>query len=123
MLIQTKHIKGKGRGKDLGFPTMNFSIPEDMHIEDGVYASWVVIDGKTYKGALHYGATPTFGENTKALEVHLLDVTDENFPDTKGKVIELDIVQKLRDIKRFLEPADLVEAIARDVEKVAIILK
>lgn len=123
MIIQTKHIKGKGRGRELGFPTMNFTVPDDMHIDDGVYAAWIIVDGKPYKGALHYGSTPTFGETGMALEAFLLDITDETFPDTAGKVIELDIVEKIRDIKRFIDPADLSEAIARDVEKIGIILK
>lgn len=123
MLIHSHHIKGIGRGKEIGFPTLNLSIPENILIDDGVYSSWVVIDGKTYKGALHYGSVPTFNQSEKTMEVFLIDITDENFPDTKDKVIEIDIVDKIRDIKRFLDSADLTEQIALDVEKIKIMLK
>jgi riboflavin kinase/FMN adenylyltransferase len=123
MLIHSHHIKGIGRGKEIGFPTLNLSIPENILIDEGVYSSWIVIDGKTYKGALHYGSVPTFNQDEKTMEVFLIDITDENFPDTKNKIIEIDIVDKLRDIKRFLDSADLTEQIALDVEKIKIMLK
>lgn len=123
MLIHSHHIKGIGRGKEIGFPTLNLSIPENILIDEGVYSSWVVIDGKTYKGALHYGSVPTFNQDEKTMEVFLIDITDENFPDTKNKIIEIDIVDKIRDIKRFLDSADLTEQIALDVEKIKIMLK
>lgn len=123
MIFQTKHVKGIGRGKHLGFPTINLSIPEDIFLDDGIYAAWIDINGKPYKGALHFGPIPTFDEKEKMLEVYLLDVTDDNFPNTEGAIIEVDIVERLRDIKRFLDPALLSEAIARDVENVNKILK
>lgn len=123
MLIHSHHIKGIGRGKEIGFPTLNLSIPENILIDEGVYSSWVVIDGKTYKGALHYGSVPTFNQDEKTMEVFLIDITDDTFPDTKNKIVEIDIVDKLRDIKRFLDSADLTEQIALDVEKIKIMLK
>lgn len=123
MLFNSSHIKGIGRGKELGFPTLNLSVPKDFFIDDGIYAVWVVIDNKTYKGALHYGPIPTFQQKDKTMEVHLLDITDENFPETDDKIIEVDIVQRLRDIKRFIETEDLIEQIASDVEKINYILK
>lgn len=123
MVFQSKHIGGLGRGKDMGFPTMNLTVPEDFILDDGIYAAWVIINDKPFKGALHYGAIPTFNISKPSLEVYLLDVTDETMPNTDGATIEVDIVQKLRDIKRFLELGDLAEQIERDVEKVRSILK
>lgn len=123
MVFQAKQIKGKGRGRELGFPTINLLTSDEISFDDGIYAAWVVIDNKPYKGALHYGKIPTFSENEKTMEVYLLDITDDNFPNTDGKIIEVDVVQHIRDVKRFLDPSDLVDQIARDVEKVSIILK
>jgi riboflavin kinase/FMN adenylyltransferase len=123
MLFKVKHIHGMGRGKEIGFPTMNLTVPENFHIEQGIYAAWVLINDKPYKGALHYGAIPTFNQKEATMEVHLLDVTDENMPETENAQIEIDIVERLRDIKRFLDPADLTIQIARDVERVRLILK
>ncbi len=123
MVFQAKHIKGKGRGVTLGFPTVNLDFPEDVILDDGIYAAWIVIRNKTYKGALHFGSVPTFNQPEKSMEVYLLDVTDENFPDTNNVAIEIDIVERLRDVKDFAETDDLIAQIARDVEKVNAILK
>ncbi len=123
MVFQSKHISGIGRGKEIGFPTMNLAVVEDIILEDGIYAAWIMINDKPYKGALHYGPIPTFNQKDNTMEVHLIDVTDEDFPETKDVKIEIDIVQKLRDIKRFLDPADLTEQIARDVDYVSALLK
>lgn len=123
MVFQSKHIKGIGRGKNLGFPTINLIIPENLLLDDGIYAAWVDIGGRAYKGALHFGPVPTFNEHEPQLEVHLIDVTDETFPNTEDIDIEVDIVEKIRDIQRFDETVDLMEQIARDVEKVNRILK
>jgi len=101
MLFSSRQIKGEGRGKKIGWPTINLIIPDDLVIDDGVYAAWVVIDHKTFKGALHYGPIPTFNEKEKTLEVYLLDVDDDNVPVILDKVIEVDVVLKLRDIKTF----------------------
>lgn len=123
MVFQSKHIKGIGRGKNLGFPTVNLTIPEDILLEYGIYAAWIDIGGRAYKGALHFGPVPTFGEKEPQLEVHLIDVTDDNFPNTEGVNIEVDIVEKLREIQMYDEAVDLVEQIAKDVERVNRILK
>jgi riboflavin kinase/FMN adenylyltransferase len=123
MVFQAKHIKGMGRGETLGFPTINLDFPDDVILDDGIYAAWVVVGNKTYKGALHFGPVPTFGQPERSMEVYLLDVTDENLPETKDVLIEIDTVERLRDIKDFAETEDLIAQIALDVEKVNAILK
>jgi riboflavin kinase/FMN adenylyltransferase len=123
MLLHSKQIKGQGRGSALGFPTINLSIPEDLILDDGIYAAWVVINNKTYKGALHFGPVPTFDQEEKSMEVYLVDVTDETVPDTTDILIEVDTVERLRDIQDFAESDDLIAQIAIDVEKVNTILK
>jgi len=122
MIFQSKHIKGHGRGKHLGYPTINLEIPKDLSMDTGVYAAWVEIKDKTYKGALHYGPTLTFGDKTKSLEVYLLDVMNEDIPETINVPIGIDIVTKLRDVERFNDADSLVEQIGIDVKKVRIIL-
>ena len=62
MQFESTHIKGKGRGKPMGFPTINLKIPENFELKDGIYAAKVVIENITFVGALHYGPVPTFSE-------------------------------------------------------------
>ncbi len=123
MLFKAKQIKGLGRGHKIGFPTINFHVPEDLDIEDGIYATWVSVDNSTFKGALHYGPIPTFDLKDKTLEVHLLNVTDGDVPVTMDKDIEIDIVERIRDVKHFENALELANAISSDVKKVKSILK
>ena len=95
MTFTTRQIKGHGRGKLLGFPTINMEIPTGMDLLEGIYAAWISIGGKTFMGALHYGPVPVFGQQTNSLEVFLLDVRDDQIGDTSS--IEVDPVKRLRD--------------------------
>jgi riboflavin kinase/FMN adenylyltransferase len=69
----TIQIRGKGRGKLLGYPTINMKIPVDFDLPDGIYAAWVTIGTTRYGGALHWGPIPTFKEEMKSLEVFVVD--------------------------------------------------
>ncbi len=123
MLFSSKQIKGQGRGHKVGFPTVNLVIPEDLVLDDGIYAVWVVIDSRTYKGALHYGSIPTFNQIDKTLEVHILDMTDDSMPDTIDTPIEIDVVERLREVRKFDDVESLAIQIANDVKNVNTILK
>jgi len=46
MKFKSRHIKGKGRGKKMGFPTINLKIPSNFKLEDGIYAAKVFIEDK-----------------------------------------------------------------------------
>lgn len=122
MIFSSKQIKGEGRGHKIGFPTINLAVPSDLVLDDGIYAVWTVIDNKTYKGALHYGSIPTFNQKEKTLEVHLLDVNDDNIADTADAPIEIDVVSYLREVRKFTSVEDLTLQIDRDIKNVRAIL-
>ncbi len=121
MLYLTRQIKGAGRGRKIGFPTINLSIDESLDIDDGIYAAWVTIADRTYMGALHFGPVPTFHENKKTLEVYLLDTKDSILELIDGE-IEIDFVKKIREIENFQNISDLSNKIAEDVKAVIEIL-
>lgn len=123
MLFYSYQIKGVGRGKEIGCPTINMEIPKDFILDEGVYSAWVVINDKTYKGALHYGPIPTFDQAENTMEVHLIDITDDNFPEINGQQIEVDVVQKLRDVFTFTDSYELMDQIEKDIKKVRSMLK
>jgi Cys-tRNA(Pro) deacylase len=106
-------IPGKGRGKGLGFPTINLRIPAELSMDYGIYAARVTIQGRTYWAALHYGPVPVFGEDTPSLEVHLLDTVLEHAPDE----VELKVIRYLRPVLSFETPAALSAQIAEDVRQ------
>lgn len=121
MKFESTQIKGKGRGKPIGFPTINLKIPYDFELKDGIYAAKVIIENKIFVGALHYGPVPTFSEQEKSLEVYLIEVTDddlisyglENLFDEK--IIKVEIIKYLRQVIKFESKEELVRQINNDV--------
>lgn len=123
MQFESTHIKGKGRGKPMGFPTINLKIPDNFELEDGIYAAKVTIADKIFVGALHYGPVPTFSEKEKSLEVYLIGVSNENLigyglENFDGKTIKVEIIKYLREIKRFRLVEELVRQIEEDVRQI-----
>jgi|SRR3989344_4531544 len=113
MRFSSTQVKGKGRGKLLGFPTINLEIPEDFSLGDGIYAVKVFIEEITFPGALHFGPIPTFNETKKTLEVFLIDTKDSDIPD--GNTFEFEIIKYLRPVLNFPDQKKLAEQIAKDV--------
>ena len=122
MQFVSYHITGKGRGKGIGFPTINLKIPETFELADGVYAVFVNIDQKIFKGAMHYGPIPVFNEENKSLEIYLLDIDNKSFPEIDDRKIEVDVKQFIREIRNFSSPAELSQQIAKDVDNIRKIL-
>lgn len=135
MKFSSKQIKGKGRGKLLGFPTINLEIPLRLlpdrndnegyrddsgggfDLKDGIYAALVTIDGKEYKGALYFGPIPTFEEKDKSLEVFLIDAGLEFEMEGSGNV-DIEIKDFIREIRNFDSNEELVRQIKEDVRVV-----
>ncbi|MFN3568437.1 MAG: riboflavin kinase, partial [Caldimicrobium sp.] len=110
--LKGKVIKGKGRGKLIGFPTANLLIPEEKLIPaHGVYAVWAFLDDKKYLGALNIGYNPTFHEKHLSIEVHLLNYNNSPLYD---KNMELHLVKRIRAEKKFDSVEELKNQIAKD---------
>lgn len=113
MRFNSHQIKGKGRGKLLGFPTINLEIPKKFNLKEGIYAVKVLLEGKDYAGAMHFGPIPTFKENEKTLEVFLIDTADSDIP--TSETFDVETIQYLRPVLSFLNPEDLSKQISEDV--------
>lgn len=115
MKFESTHIKGKGRGKPMGFPTINLKIPDNFKLKDGIYAAKVSIENKIFSGALHYGPTPTFNEEKKSLEVFLLGSSNNELENLEGKIIKVEIIKYLRPVIKFESKEELIKQIEEDV--------
>ncbi len=115
MKFESTHIKGKGRGKPMGFPTINLKIPDGFELKDGIYAAKVNIENRIFKGALHYGPVPTFNESEKSLEVFLLGSTNNELENLDEKIIKVKIVKYLRPVIKFKSKEELIKQIKEDV--------
>jgi len=119
MQFESTHITGKGRGKPMGFPTINLKIPDNFKLKDGIYAAKVTIKNKKFIGALHFGPVPTFGEQEKSLEVYLISAHDDlELENLDGKIIKIEIVKYLRGIIKFQSVTSLVKQIEEDVKQI-----
>lgn len=106
-------VQGSGRGKGMGTPTLNLNlldVPSDL--KEGIYACMVIIDDATYQAAMHYGPRPVH-KDSRSCEVHLLDETISDAPDT----ITVHVIEFLRPVLDFPTEAALIAQIADDIEK------
>ncbi len=104
--------RGEGRGRLLGYPTINVDLPAARKLlpPQGVYAVIVQTPSGPFGGMMNLGPRPTFGELATALEVHLFDVT----ADLYGAFVTVQFVARLRDTVRFSGPEALREQLRRD---------
>lgn len=109
--LSGKVQKGKKRGKGLGFPTANITLNEE--IEEGVYISQTVVDGKTYNSLTLIGAAETFGETEKKAESYILSFDQDIY----GKEIKIRLIKKIRENMRFSSPDELVSQMQKDEEE------
>jgi len=111
-------VTGFGRGVKLGFPTANIDPEKELLPPSGIYAAFVEVEKKRYMAALNIGKKPTFADYTFTFEAHLLNFEG----DLRGKRLNTEFVEKLREIVKFDSPEMLKKQIAADVEKVQILL-
>jgi riboflavin kinase/FMN adenylyltransferase len=107
-------MKGDGRGRQLGVPTANLAIPDDLAMPPlGVYAGRARVGDVWYLAATNIGTNPTFGGDAVRIEAHLLDFD----ADIYGEPIRVEFHERLRDEKRFDNVADLVAQMRSDIER------
>ncbi len=104
-------VTGAQRGQKLGFPTANVRFTQELVPLPGVYRVEAEVEGKRSRGVANVGFNPTFGDNSLALEVHLLDPPGDLY----GKGMAVDFHDRIRDERKFENVDALVRQIAEDV--------
>jgi riboflavin kinase/FMN adenylyltransferase len=104
--------KGKGLGRQLGFPTANIKIKEPYKLipKNGVYVVRSLIEGKTYHGMMNIGFNPTVEGKEKSIEVHFFDLNQDLY----DKKIKVELLHHLRDEHKFDSVEDLKQQLAKD---------
>ena len=113
MLVVSGRIQaGWGRGKRLGFPTINLPVPGNVTANQwGVYFSLTTVRRAVYPSLTHLGPPKTFGLRKATCETYVLSKS-EIVSDTS---IRVRLLEKLRNIEKFKTAADLKRQIASDV--------
>src|SRR4051794_1054531 len=115
-------MRGDARGRDLGFPTANVAVPDEILLPaDGIYAGWYERpSGQVHAAAINLGRRPTFYESAHAslLEAYLLDF-DGDLYDEPAKVR---FVARLRGEERFESVDELTAQMTKDVDEARSVL-
>jgi riboflavin kinase/FMN adenylyltransferase len=109
-------VRGRGRGRTIGFPTANIQPSTELIPPAGVYAVELYISGQdqAQPGVANLGFRPTFAEKEFAIEVHLFDCDRSLY----GERVQVSFVERIRDEMKFPGPEALVTQITRDANKV-----
>ncbi len=124
-------VSGEGRGRKLGFPTVNLDCHQIQVPGEGVYAGGYHTAGSSEgKGsgrskldkasesvmgpaAISIGSSPTFGNGTFAVEAHLVGWEKDLY----GATVTIAFLDRLREQRAFTRTDELADQIALDVER------
>ena len=73
----------------------------------------LLANGQASPGAANVGPNPTFAEQQRRIEVHLIGFNGDLY----GQALAVDFIAQLRDTRPFPSVAELVQQLHRDVEQ------
>lgn len=110
-------VHGNALGRKMGIPTINVGTDATKLLPKyGVYAANVYISGddKPFKAALNIGMRPTVGGDNPTVEAFIIDEAGDYY----GKQVKVELVDYIREEKKFATLQDLQYAIESDIEKI-----
>ncbi len=111
-------VRGRERGRKIGFPTANIESETESIPPDGVYATRVILDDGAYGAITNIGMRPTFAETARTIEAHIFDFTRDIY----GMRIKLEVIERIRPERKFDSADALKNQIALDLSKAREIL-
>jgi riboflavin kinase / FMN adenylyltransferase len=112
-LVQGTVVAGARRGRTIGFPTANLERVDTLLPGDGVYAVVAGVGENVYPAAANVGPNPTFGDNARKVEVHLIGFNGDLY----GQTLSIEFMERLRETRKFTKVDDLVRQMHEDVDK------
>lgn len=113
--ISSRVVTGFQRGREIGFPTANLNLPEDVLAPaNGVYAVKLYFREKSWYGVANIGVKPTFECGLpRNLEVNIFDFNGDIY----GTQIKLEFIRRIRGECQFGSVDELVQQINNDVQE------
>ncbi|HEX9664810.1 MAG TPA: riboflavin kinase [Patescibacteria group bacterium] len=109
--ITGKVYRGQGKGRKLGFKTANLSPDSNQPFPPaGVYASLITIDDQPHKSVTAVGIFETFEQTKPGIEVYIFNFDQDIY----NQPVDLELIKKIRPIKKFLDASELKQQISRD---------
>ncbi len=106
------HVRrGKGLGRDLGYPTANLSIDSEYKLipASGVYVVRSNLNGREIFGMMNIGTNPTVDGSGQHIEVHFFDLDQDLY----DQPLRVGLLARLRDERKF----DSLEALQSQLER------
>ncbi len=111
-------IHGQQLGRTLGFPTLNLAVANHLHhrkpATSGIFTAQVIgLADKPLPAVASLGVRPTVEDEGRVLlETHIFDYQQ----DVYGKVITVELLEKIRDEAKYDSLDTLTQAIAADAK-------
>ena len=112
-------VNGYKVGRKIGFPTANLQVdfPHKLIPSVGVYAVYVYVEGKQWKGMLNIGHRPTLNNgNNLSIEVHILNFQSDIY----NHKIRIEFIHFLRPELKFSSVDELVSQMQKDKERIVL---
>lgn len=117
--LSGKVVPGDKRGRTLGFPTANLAVNPDQALPgDGIYVTIAHLGNEPLPSVTNIGVRPTFGGKKRLVETYIIEYDGELY----GKRLEIELLSKLRDEKRFNDAKELEAQMKEDVKQARTIL-
>lgn len=101
--------RGKQKGRELGFPTINLPMPIKTAIS-GVCVVKLEVDGKIHYGIANIGTRPTVCGQQRLLEVHIFNFHDDLY----GQYVRIEFLHFIRAERKFNGLSQLITQIEQD---------
>jgi riboflavin kinase/FMN adenylyltransferase len=111
--IEGKVIKGKKRGRKIGFPTCNMSLGNYVTPKLGVYSVKVNFGNQNKNGIANIGYRPTFKGQRLLLETNIFGINKNLY----NKVISINFKKFIRPEKKFKNFEYLKKQIKLDINQ------
>ena len=113
-------LHGRKLGREIGFPTLNLRLAHKRPAARGIYAVQVHgLGGHPRPGVASIGLRPTVDDSGRwLLEVHLFDFAQQVY----GRLVQVQLVHKLRDETRYDSLQALASAIRNDADRARALL-
>lgn len=114
-IIEAEIVHGRKLGRQMGFPTANMEIGEELNADRGVYRSSVEVDGVSYRAMSNLGVRPSVGGGRLLLETHIIGYDGDLY----GRRLRVHLREKIRDERRFDSIDDLQRQLREDYASIA----
>ena len=110
--VKGKVIRGKQRGRKIGFPTCNIQMKDYILPKLGVYS--VIVEGSKFKkkGIANLGYRPTFNGQNLLLEVNIFGINKNLY----NKEIAVNFIKFIRPERKFKNLNELKKQITTDIK-------